>query len=306
MSPPDHRAAALRALTRLAVGLCCLLVACGDDGGGSGASGSGSPPPRIAVLSAFPGELAAVLARMQVEQTVVVAGRTVRVGTLGGRPVVAAMTGIGLVNAATTTQAILEQFPIHGVVVSGVAGSSLDIADVTAVTTWSLSDGSSYPVDARYLRIAERLADAHSVAFEHCTSVANAPVDPVCLPNPPVLVVGGEGASEDPFGGNAFPCHAGSGDIYGCDPADSVPAVAASLHAAGSAQSDMPLIQDMESAAIARAAAAKGVPFIAFRAVSDGAGDPLGLPGFPSQFYAYYHLAANNAAAVAEAFLARL
>ena len=306
MSPPDHRAVAPRAVARLAVALCCLLVACGDDGGSTGTGGSGSPPPRVAVLSAFPGELAAVLARMQVEQTVVIAGRNVRVGTLGGKPVVAAMTGIGLVNAATTTQAILEQFPIHGVVVSGVAGSSLDIADVAAVTTWSLPDGSSYPVDARYLRIAEHLADTHGVAFEHCTSVPSASPDPVCLPNPPVLVVGGEGASEDPFGGNAFPCHAGSGDLYGCDPLDPAPAVAASLRAAGSTQSDTPLIQDMESAAIARAAAAKGVPFSAFRAVSDGAGDPLGLPGFPSQFYAYYHLAANNAAAVAEAFVKRL
>jgi nucleoside phosphorylase len=289
----------------VALALCCLLAACGDDSGG-GSAGSGSPPPRIAVLSAFPGELAAVLARMQIEQTVEVAGRNVRVGTLGGTPVVVTMTGIGLVNAATTTAAVLEQFPIRGVVVSGVAGSTLNIADVTAVTTWSLPDGSSYPVDPKYLRIAEHLADAHSVAFAHCTSVANAPVDPVCLPNPPVLVVGGEGASDDPFGSTAFPCHVGSGDVYGCDAEDPAPAAAASLRAAASAAGDTPLIQDEESAAIARAAAAKGVPFIAFRAVSDGAGDPLDLPGFPAQFYAYYHLAANNAAAVAEAFVARL
>ena len=48
------------------------------------------------------------------------------------------------------------------------------------------------------------------------------------------------------------------------------------------------------------------MPFIAFRAVSDGDGDPLGLPGFPQQFFAYYPLAAANAAAVAEAFVARL
>ncbi|HSP96827.1 MAG TPA: hypothetical protein VL049_06225 [Candidatus Dormibacteraeota bacterium] len=305
MSPPDHRAVAPRAITRLALALCCLVAACGDDGHSTGTGGSGSPP-RIAVLSAFPGELAAVLARMQVEQTVEVAGRNVRVGSLGGTPVVVAMTGIGLVNAATTTQALLDQFPIHGVVVSGVAGSSLNIADVAAVTKWSLPDGSSYPVDARYLRIAEHLADAHRVAFEDCASVPSASPDPVCLPNPPVLVVGGEGASEDPFGGSAFPCHVGSGDIYGCDAEDPGPAMAAARRAAGSAQLDTPLIQDMESAAIARAAAAKGVPFIAFRAVSDGAGDPLGLPGFPSQFYAYYHLAANNAAAAAEAFVARL
>ena len=53
-------------------------------------------------------------------------------------------------------------------------------------------------------------------------------------------------------------------------------------------------------------AAERGVPFIAFRAVSDGEGDPLNLRGFPDQFYAYYPLAAHNAAAAAEAFVSRL
>jgi nucleoside phosphorylase len=302
MSPLRRRAAAPRAVTRLLLAMTCLFAACGDDGGG-GTGASGAPPARIAVLSAFPGELAAVLARMRVEQTVEVAGRTVRVGTLGGTPVVAAMTGIGLVNAANTSRAVLAQFPIRGVVVSGVAGSSLNIADVAAVASWSLSDGSTYVVDRRWLRIAKELAEARSVRFESCALVPSASPDPVCLPNPPVLVVGGEGESEDPFGGAAFPCHAGSGDIYGCDAEErAVTAAAAGTGADG----ETPLIQDMESAAIAREAAAQGVPFIAFRAVSDGAGDPLGLPGFPAQFYAYYHLAANNAAAAAEAFLAQL
>jgi len=45
-------------------------------------------------------------------------------------------------------------------------------------------------------------------------------------------------------------------------------------------------------------ASAHGVPFLIVRGVSDGAGDPLGLPGFPAQFFAYYRLAADNAATV--------
>jgi hypothetical protein len=47
------------------------------------------------------------------------------------------------------------------------------------------------------------------------------------------------------------------------------------------------------------------VPFIGFRAVSDGGGDPLHLPGFPVQFFYYRQLAADNAARVTLAFLAR-
>lgn len=297
MTPPRRRTAAPRIAARLLLAAVGLLAACGGDGDAT--AGSGAPAGRIAVLSAFPAELAAVLARMRVESEVTVAGRRVRVGTLGGTPVAAAMTGIGLVNAATTARAILDELDVAGVVVSGVAGSPLNIGDVAAAAAWSLPDGRSYAVDRRWLRIAGDLADAGAVRFERCASVSNASPDPVCLPAAPRLVVGGAGASEDPFGGAAFPCHAGAGDIYGCDAGESAAA-------AGIAGDEMPLIRDMETAAIAREAAADGVPFIAFRAVSDGAGDPLGLPGFPAQFYAYYRLAANNAAAAAEAFVATL
>lgn len=273
-----------------------LFIGCGGDGrAGNGDTG----PGRIAVLSAFPGELRAVLARMEIEDHVMVAGRQVRVGRLGGQPVVVAMTGIGLVNAATTTAALLDAFEIGGVVVSGVAGSPLHIADVVAVTTWSLPDGSRYPIDGRFRRLAERLAASGAIAFAACTAVPDHGPEPVCLPNPPLLVVGGAGESEDPFNGTAFRC-AGTHDVFGCDAPDP-----AALRRAAAADEAL-LVQDMESAAIARAAAARGVPFIAFRGVSDGTGDPLNLPGFPQQFYAYYPLAAQNAAAAAEAFLARL
>src|SRR5205807_10367677 len=60
---------------------------------------------------------------------------------------------------------------------------------------------------------------------------------------------------------------------------------------------------DMETAAVAEVAHANDVPFIAFRALSDGKGDPLMLPGFPFQFFVYKDLAAGNAAKMALAFL---
>lgn len=302
------RAHASRRTGAIGTALLAVVIGCGEDhGGGTGTAA----PGRIAVLSAFPAELAAVLARMEIEDHVTVADRNVRVGTLGGTPIVAAMTGIGLSNAATTTTAILAAFDIRGVVVSGVAGSSRNIADVVAAASWSLPDGDTYPIDRRYRRIAERLAAAGSIAFEDCTLIPSASPDPVCLPNPPALVVGGAGMSADPFGTGAFPCAphpATLPDIYACDAPD--PPAAAARRAAGrgtAAREAMEVVvSDMESAAIARAAAAHGVPFIAFRGVSDGPGDPLGLPGFPQQFYAYYPLAARNAAAAAAAFVAQL
>jgi nucleoside phosphorylase len=95
--------------------------------------------------------------------------------------------------------------------------------------------------------------------------------------------------------------------VFGCDVTDSGSSSRAGFGAdAEHPAQDAYVAVDMESAAVARAAAAAGLPFIAFRAVSDGEGDPLGLPGFPAQFFAYYPLAANNAAAAATAFLERL
>ena len=59
---------------------------------------------------------------------------------------------------------------------------------------------------------------------------------------------------------------------------------------------------------MAKLAAENQIPFLAFRAVSDGGGDPLvasALIGFPVQFLVYQQLAADNAGGVAIEFLER-
>jgi nucleoside phosphorylase len=60
---------------------------------------------------------------------------------------------------------------------------------------------------------------------------------------------------------------------------------------------------DEETAAAGQIAKDHATPFIAFRAISDGPGDPLMLPGFPAQFFVYKQLAADNAAAMTLAFV---
>src|SRR5204863_8203527 len=67
-----------------------------------------------------------------------------------------------------------------------------------------------------------------------------------------------------------------------------------------------PDAEAMETAAVARAAARRRVPFLAVRAGSDGGGDPLGDRGFPAQFFDYYRLAAHNAGDVTRAVVAEL
>ncbi|MDX2170805.1 MAG: hypothetical protein SF182_27290 [Deltaproteobacteria bacterium] len=292
-----------RGIVSLLIGM-ALLAGCGSEGDGSPAQAS---PPTIAVLSAFPAELAAVLAQAEVEDTQVIEGRIVRTGRIGDVPVVMAMTGIGLLNAAATTEIVLDHFEVAGVVVSGVAGSPRRIGDVVVPRRWSQAGGAPFAADASWLRRVARLARAKRFALERCTTVRN---QAVCMGFDPAVVVESAGSSSDTFGNTAFKCNANGGDVFGCDVADAASLPPAALRrvapAARQSADDEPSSVDMETAAIAAAASRHGVPYIAFRAVSDGAEDPLDLPGFPAQFFAYYPFAAHNAAVAAATFVREL
>lgn len=262
-------------------------------------SSTGEPSRPVAILSAFPAELAAVLAHTTVEDTTDLDGRPVRHGHLAGVPVLVAMTGIGLVNAARTTAALLDAFPVRGVIVAGVAGSPYRIGDVAVPAAWAGADGEAIAVEPRWLAVAERLSDLSPAFLARCGRVPTHGDAEVCLGFAPAVVVGGRGESSDPFGDQPFVCMPDAHPVFGCD-------IPATLRRTARGLTVEPVAVDMETAAIAREAQRRGLPFIAFRAVSDGAEDPLDLPGFPAQFFAYYPLAAHNAAAATAAFVARL
>lgn len=283
--------------------LIALLVACAgcssDAGCPAAQTGAANDAP-VAVLAAMPSELAPLLDRATIDDVQVIDGHVFHAGTLGGARAIVAMTGIGLVNATATAQLLLEHFDVRGVVFSGVAGSPHRIADVTVPLEWAQPDGPVLPADPDWLAIARDVA-ARQPALERCTPVP--PDDPaaelVCMPFAPAIFVSGRGESSDSYGGKPIICRPGAGDVFGCDP--DLPA-----SVAASAAGDDEVTVDMETAAVAAEAAARGLPFLAFRAVSDGAEDPLGLPGFPTQFFAYYRLAAENAAIAATKFLEAL
>jgi nucleoside phosphorylase len=298
-----------------------LAIACAGCGSGSGGD-STSPPPSafektaIGVLGAMPSELAPLTDRATLTETQVIDGHVFHLGTLGGVRVVLAMTGIGLVNASETSRVLLDNFAIGGVIFSGVAGSPHRIADVTVPLVWSLPGGAPLPVDEDWLTHARTVAESGGVSFERCTPypLDDPAAELVCLPFEPAIFVSGRGESSDPYRGDSVICRPGAGDVFGCDP--DLPASTSAVRVADTAMSPAlarvaddatdEVTVDMETAAVAREAAARELPFIAFRAVSDGAEDPLGLPGFPSQFFAYYRLAAENAAIATTAFLEEL
>jgi hypothetical protein len=293
--------------------------------------------PRLLVLSAFPTELGPLLARTQPVGGVAVpvSGHTFYLGDIGGHHAVLALTGIGPANARHTTRLALRHFrcggrtSITGIVFSGVAGGDY-IGDVNAATRWT-EDGKHFvPVSKAMERVARRVQRAHHYRLSRDNHLG----DPLCIHlNPafgpavtvshvPTFKVGGTGLTTDPFGGKAFPCVPDAGDVFGCRPCQATnatpkdpltvlqsllpfanPSFFSSYFASESSPPGTYVSEDNETAEVAKTARAAGLPFIGFRGVSDGGGDPLHLPGYPFSFFVYRQLSADNVGAVAASFI---
>ncbi|MGH7860146.1 MAG: hypothetical protein ACREQY_22700, partial [Candidatus Binatia bacterium] len=291
-----------------------------------------SADDRVLLLSAYPTEQAKLLAQAKSEGEPVTPvdvfnRRRFFTGTIGGRKVVFGLTGIGMTDAERTTADALQRLPGHsinviGIVFSGVAGGP-NIGDVVIPERWS--DGTEeYDVDPGMYAVAESLdveldpylpVEDAACTGEHFDALRT----PIRVEVDPQIRPGGVGASSDPYGGRAVPCLSSAGSLLGCEacgaPVNTSPDVEGFISDAApffdpqffqdlfesfapSEGSDA-VVQDMETAAVARVAAANEIPFIAFRAVSDGGGDPnpvSALLGFPFQFFIYQQLAADNAA----------
>lgn len=275
------------------------------------------PTPRIAVMTAFPPEIVTLSATMQDRRDTIINGVTFRTGTLSGKPVVLFMSGVSMVNAAMNTQLLLDRFTVPKIVFSGVAGGvdpGLDVGDVIVAERWgqylesamaretptgfeppdrpyggptfanfgmifpnavSIARGTApderrfwFEADPAMLQIARTVAAQTKLARCH---------DNLCLLKDPKVVVGGNGVSGAAFVDNAK--------------------LREWAYATFQAR-----VLDMETAAVGHVAYANGVPFIAFRSLSDLAG---GDPG-QNQARAFYPLASENSAAVVLAFLKAL
>lgn len=325
VSTAMHRATAL--LTGLAV-----LVTVAVAGPAAARTPAASCAQRVLVLSAMPLELNPLVRAASLTATREQDGHLFYEGRLAGVDVLLAMTGIGPANATRTTEAAfkLSPCPFRAGVFSGVAGSRGFIGDVAVPRRWSSDDGKTWHgVDPAMLRLARTLTRSHvpltqdvPVGDAACACPGLDAPTPVHLPQAPVLRIGGDGTTSDPFGGRAVPCVPGGGDMAGCEPcltAQGVPSNAATFASRAPSMVDPAFFQalfqppaattttadsqDEETDAVLQVARRHRMPFLGIRGVSDGQGDPLGLPGFPVQFAVYRQLAANNAAVVTTAFL---
>jgi len=108
---------------------------------------------RTAIVSALHDELASVLALMPDERKQTVGGREFWVGHLHGQDVVAVLSGIGKVSAATTATLLIERFGVRRIVFTGVAGglgSGVKVGDVVLARSFLQHDMDASPLFPRH------------------------------------------------------------------------------------------------------------------------------------------------------------
>ena len=227
-----------------------------------------------AIVSAMHEELAAVLALMPDEHKQLVAGREFWVGHLHGHEVVAVLSRIGKVAAATTATALIERFGVGRIVFTGGAGGlapGVQVGDVVVADSFLQHDMDASPLFPRY---EVPLYGASRFAAD------------------PGLTTQLEAAARKALPGARL--HRGlvvSGDRFVATTAESR-ALQAALPEA--------LAVEMEGAAIAQVCHDYGVPFAAVRTVSDRADDDAHV-----DFLRFIQeVASRHSAAIVQAFLA--
>jgi adenosylhomocysteine nucleosidase len=271
---------------------------------------------RTAVMSAFEPEWTALQTMLVGRKDYVLDGITFATGTIDNKPVVLFLSGVSMVNAAMTTQLVLDRFTIDRIVFSGIAGGvnpQLDIGDVVVPEEWgeyleavfARENNGSYSVPS----FEEKPFPNFGMIFPQRTQLATGgsalerrfwfPVDPKllelakgvadsvtlkdctgqhkCLTHKPKIVVGGQGVSGQAFVDNA----------------------AFREYAFKTFKAS---VLDMESASVAHVAYANKTPFIAFRSLSDLAGGGKG----ENEMGTFLQLASDNSATFVRAFIKAL
>lgn len=218
----------------------------------------------IGLMSAMHEELALLLQAMPDEQRVQVGGRDFWQGHWEGRPVVAVLSRIGKVAAATTATALIERFGVRQIVFTGVAGglgAGVRVGDVVVADAFVQHDMDASPLFPRHevplygrsrfqtdTGLSQGLAQAAQQVLAQVQSHVGV-------------------AAVQAFGLHAPRLHTGlvaSGDRF----VSSTPECRALRAALPEA-----LAVEMEGAAVAQVCADYGVPFAALRTISDRADD---------------------------------
>ncbi len=271
--------------------------------------------PRLAIVSAFAPELAALLGQTEVEETHVLHGRTYTLGTLAGNDVVLFLSGISVVNATMTTQQALDLFNVTGIVFSGIAGGvnpNLNVGDVTVPARWGQYQEQFF---AR-AEISGWDYGWHDAPFGHYGMMVPQNVEVTSARSEPDAV---EPRFWFPVDGKMLTIArqaAREVALTRCTPEDICLEHEPKVVVGGSGVSGPTFVDnalyrgwvwdtfqaqalDMETAAVAHVAYVHEVPYLAFRSLSDLAG---GGPG-ENEVNTFFALASSNSAALVVDFL---
>jgi adenosylhomocysteine nucleosidase len=261
-----------------------IAIACGEQE---------CPASQILVLYAFEAEGELLAGEMVIDSSATVMGHSVRFGTLAGNNVVLAECGVGMTNAAMTTQKLLDAYYINKVVFSGIAGaidSSVNIGDITVCSEWVTHDygyigaeGFQHNSITAYDGMADSMLEViyfpvDSVLFESALEISDDDFDFTSIgERKPKLMVGGVGSS-----GNTF-----------IDNVEKRIWLSESFGA---------MVVDMESAAVAQVCRANNVAFIIFRSASDLAGGSESGSA-EAEIGQFFQVAADNSSKVVLKYL---
>lgn len=245
------------------------------------------------VLYAFEAEGMILAGQMERTDSLVILGRSVLSGQLAGKDIILAESGIGMTNAAMTTQKLIDIFNPKAVIFSGIAGavdSSVHIGDIVVCERWITHDYIYLGADGPQ----PRGIGVYSPRIDSVSRIGSFPVDSLMLEvvsairvenlplreigdRKPAVMIGGVGVS-----GNAF-----------IDNLEKRIWLAVSFEA---------LVTDMETAAVAQVCHINDIPFIGFRSASDLAGGS-GSSSARAELDRFFEVAAENSSELVKEFL---
>ncbi|MFZ3124550.1 MAG: 5'-methylthioadenosine/adenosylhomocysteine nucleosidase [Acidovorax sp.] len=217
-----------------------------------------------AILSALADEQSGLVATMLQPQRRVHAGRVFWTGSLHGKDVVLALSGIGKVAAATTATALIERFGAARIVFTGVAGGVGDgvrVGDVVVAQDYVQHDMDASPLFARW----------ELPGYARARLACDVGLSAILLEAARACVASAQGQFCLKTASPALQVHHGlmaSGDRF-VSAAHESDRLRAALREAGH---DV-LAVEMEGAAVAQVCLDYGVPFAAVRTISDRADD---------------------------------
>jgi len=235
-------------------------------------------PPITAILGAYGEEITLILNKVENKKESTIAGLHFTEGTLNGRKVVVALTGIGKVNAAITTTLVIQYFHPTELLFSGIAGG----------VNPTLSPGDL--VIGKKLAYHDYGTLADSMKLDPTRNPVTTKNNPLYFPCDDTLIALAEKVSrglvlEKPVEGRPAP-RIVSGIIVTGDVFISSRTATRRLWQNMNAEAT-----DMESAAVAQTCWQQGVPFIVIRSLSDAADSEA-----EKDIARFYRAAAHNAA----------